>query len=76
MDKHYEIALLFPAKSSSQKLLYWYDTTLYSSLVPDHPESSNVVIGASMDGTAGAVPLFSIIMLLYLYYGIYNMQLT
>ena len=65
MDKHYEMALVFPAKSSSQKLLHWYDTTRYSSLVPDHPEPSNVVIGASMDGTAGAVPLFRIIMYLY-----------
>ena len=65
MNKHYEMALLFPAKSSSQKLLYWYDTTQYSSLIPHHPEPSNVVIGVSMDGTAGAVPLFSIIMYLY-----------
>jgi len=62
MDKHYEMALLFPAKNSSQKLLYWYDTTRYSSLVADHPEPS---IGASMDGMAGAIPLFRIITYLY-----------
>jgi len=48
MDKHYEMALMckrFPAKSSSQNQIYWYDASLYSSSVHDHPvaEPCNIV---------------------------------
>jgi len=62
MKWHYYFQLRVPAKNCYTGMTQ-HGTP---ALVPDHPEPSNVVIGASMDGTAGAVPLFRIIMYLYL----------